>query len=317
MRPIPMYPNQDGFYTQKHFKTNSLNSLDVLRNQLEHQSNFETISYLETIRNVANALIYEIQAEQAHNPLFYANQFLNSMNNVEPIIPKLELSIPQLCLYTDTLEASTNGSTSGAPSSPESIVNSAEKVVLTPVKPVENQSESDHNNKGTKGAAAQSKFKNLYGLVTGKVIKSIIEYLRLVSQGKLQEIIESSQYYYIHQIISSYSDSQKEDFMTYLKGYYTRSESEKKNRGKGTALKFLEQDVTQGLILVELIQSFLERNNSDFQRYISDESNHKKQVSHVLSDEKNLNQLRNTFKEMQHSLEKKIPSLNPELNLSL
>lgn len=300
IRPIPVYSCDDGFYAQKFVKANNMASFPVMSNQFEGQNNFEKIAFLENLRNMATALIYNLQHEQINNPLFYANQFFNSLDHIQPIIPKLDLSkVQRDYLCNDAVETSTNVSSSLQPSSPESNLSPTDNKESVKQKESQSDSESDNSNKGPK--TAQSKFKNCYGLVMGKVIKSINEYFKLVCQSKT---VEGSQYYYIYQRLCGYSESQKDLFENYLKGYYTRDPSEKKNRGKTTATKFLEQDATQGLILVDIIQSFLESSNPDFQNYISSESNHKKQVSHVLSEEKNLTQLRNTFKEMQSSLEK-------------
>ncbi len=62
-------------------------------------------------------------------------------------------------------------------------------------------------------------------------------------------------------------DDQK-SFEDFLKEYHTQGLKMKRNCGKTTVYNCLANDVVNGIILVELIQSFLVSENPDFQSYI-------------------------------------------------
>lgn len=251
----------------------------VYAEKLRREEEIRTLNAQNNLNSMRDykpiALIPDLRMFQLYNELKQEDNKISVLNLKEP----------------DRFSASTEGETE---SSRESLVDSG----------------SEPSQKG--GKTVQSKFKNCYGLVVGRTIRSIKEYFRIKRQKKSQEIPENFRYYYIHRRIESLSDSETESFEKYIKKYHERSASEKKNRGKFMVQKYFEQDTANGLILVELVQEFLQSENADFQTYINNETKPKKQVSHVLSDEKNLTKLRETFKEMQFSLEKKSQNMKQE-----
>lgn len=289
-RTFPAYQNDDECHVKKFVKMNPMAYMPP--HFMESQSKFQTLALLENLRGLTNALIFQLQAQQhieefnTYNQSRYTQDIYNSLKDVAPIVPKIEDNHLS-CMYNDMQERNTNDSSNASPRSTE---NTIEKDTMIHVKN-EVVSGAEVNQKPAK--PAQSKFKNCYGLVVGRVIRSVKEYLRLIRQQKLKAMIVSSQFNYIHLRIGKFSQSETERFENYLKEYHTRSANIKKNRGKSTVYKYLEQDLSQGLILVDLVQSFLDNENSDFQTYICNETKPKKQVSHVLSDEKNVIQLRN------------------------
>ena len=165
------------------------------------------------------------------------------------------------------------------------------------VLPTEKQEPEEKEAKNT-----QSKYKNCYGLVAGRVIKSSKQYFKLKKNLESKvKIEENSRLYYIHIKMEQIND--KKSFEEFLKEYHTRSSKMKRNRGKTTVYNYLATDAENGIILAELIQSFLMSENPDFQSYISKGVKSKKQIGQTLSDEKNLTYLRKAFKEMQMDLE--------------
>lgn len=307
-RPFSVFKTDDDSHIQKYVKMNDMVYRLASPHLMETQSKLHTIALLENLRSVANALLFQLRAQQQMEELHsynsqtqYTQDIFNTLKDVAPIVPKIE-DQTHYSLYSETPENATNVSSNASPRSTENIINSTE--TMAPVKNEFVSQEREEVSPKQVTKPAQSKFKNCYGLVVGRVIRSVKEYLRLMRQQKLKGMIGSSQYNYIHQRIGHFSDSEFERFENYLKEYHTRSANIKKNRGKSTVYKYLEQDISQGLVLVELVQTFLENDNSDFQSYIRNETKPKKQVSHVLSDEKNVTQLRNAFKEMQYYLEK-------------
>lgn len=302
-RAFPVFQNDDDCHVKKYVKLNPLAYMPP--QMMESQSKFHTLALLENLRGLTNALIFQLQAQQhmeefnTYKQSRLTQEIFSSLKDVAPIIPKVEDN--QFSLYSDMQENTTNDSSNSSPRSTENLVNSNDKETMIHVKN-EVVSSVEVNQKPTK--PAQSKFKNCYGLVVGRVIRSVKEYFRLIRQQKLKGAIINSQFNYIHLRIGKFSQSETEHFENYLKEYHTRSANIKKNRGKSTVYKYLEQDISQGLILVDLVQTFLDNENADFRTYICNETKPKKQVSHVLSDEKNVTQLRNAFKEMQYYLEK-------------
>lgn len=160
--------------------------------------------------------------------------------------------------------------------------------------------------KGEKEAKnAQSKYKNCYGLVTGRVIKSSKEYIKLIKDKvSVVEIEENRRLHYIHISIGCINDHT--NFDNFLSEYHNRSDKIKRNRGKTTVFNYLANDVAHGITLVKLIKDFLVRENPDFQSYISKGVKAKKQIGETLSDEKNLKYLREAFEDMQKELEEKL-----------
>lgn len=158
---------------------------------------------------------------------------------------------------------------------------------------------NEHEQKSKSPKHQQSKYKNCYGLVTGRVIKSIKEYLNLRHQGLTEQISSSARLRYIHVRIGNIGNLKK--FESFLNKYHQRSLKLKRNRGKSTVYNYLSEDKINGLILVELIESFLRSENPDFVSYVSGS---KKQITQVLGNEDNLSYLREAFREMKFDIEK-------------
>lgn len=285
--------NQYEIYAQKHVKLNNSASLPAIPQPIEIQSSASSLAFLlEKVARVAEAYAAELRREEINkNAAIRIQNALNFLQDFKPIAPALDLRMAQLYSPVDLSATSTGGFS----------VLAEQEAVSSRV----NLSDSGSEPSQKSGKSVQSKFKNCYGLVVGRTIRSIKEYFRLIRQKKSNVVPENFRYGYIHDIIGKFSAQETESFENYIKKYHERKAEEKKNRGKSTVYRFLEQEIFNGLILVRIIQEFLQSENADFQSYVNNETKPKKQVSHVLSDEKNLAQLRDAFREMEFNLEKK------------
>lgn len=157
----------------------------------------------------------------------------------------------------------------------------------------------------TKATSLQSKWKNCYGLIMGRVIKSCKEYFRLVKQvTKSHDIVWNSRVSYIYRTLSSVRD--QESFEKYLKTYQIRESESKRRRGKTAMLEFLREGGKNGIILARLIQDFLTEENLDRQSYIKDLRKPKSQIVDILRNPVDLSQLREKFCEMEQTVQNDI-----------
>lgn len=216
---------------------------------------------------------------------------LKLLSSLEPIIPKLE---PQeVEFYNIKLELPIKYESDSSYFSPEN--HSIE---------IKNEIQiKGEETKISKEKSSQSRYKNSYGLVTARVIKTVQEYLRLIRcKSRSHEINSDPRFYYIHKRIEHLSDDKS--FEKFLSEYYARSSEMKKRRGKATVYDFLSKDVNNGLVLIELIQDFLEIGNADLQDYLLKGKKCKKNIIEVLGDETSLAYLREMFEEMKIKLQK-------------
>ena len=290
----------DEFYCKKIIKLNYSAFSPIIPKPIEMKTSASTLAFLlEHIAKAAGTYAAELRREEINNNLGLFHSALNFLQDFKPIAPAPDLGMARL--YNEFRQMDNNSLVDLCSTMTDSHSASAERETGSSRGSL-SDSGSEPSQKGAK--TVQSKFKNCYGLVIGRIIKSIKEYLRLYKRRKLQGISENYQYCYIYNKIGNFSDLEIESFENYINKYHQRSAEEKRNRGKSTVYKYLEQGGVNGLILVKIIQEFLQSDNADFQSYINNETKPKKQVSHVLSDEKNLTQLRDAFKEMEFNLEK-------------
>ena len=161
------------------------------------------------------------------------------------------------------------------------------------------QSNSLQKDQATSLKSAQSKFKNAYGLVLGRVIKSLREFLDL---NKQKDATQKHFYRlrYIGEFICKFEDL--EELRRYLDDFHQKNRGTTiRNRGKRTVMEFLRQNTGLGLMLLDIVIDFLSFENADFNDYVTG-SRQIKSIGKVLKDSKNLQQLRDTFKAMKDDL---------------
>ena len=151
----------------------------------------------------------------------------------------------------------------------------------------------------------QSKWKNCYCLILGRVVKSCKEYFRIMKRShSFDELVLNSRLYYIHRRLLSESDPKS--FQSYLQNYKNLEPKTKRKRGKNAMLQFLEEGEKNGVILAQLIQDFLTQENLDRHAYINDSRRPKSQIVGILCNPRDLSQLRDKFCEMEKIVEEKI-----------
>lgn len=158
---------------------------------------------------------------------------------------------------------------------------------------------------------SQSKFKNMYGLIVGRVIRSCREYLKL-DQNWLLAHNGKHPLAYIHNKVSEMKE--KDQFENYLASFHNKNKGTTRNRGKNITKSFLKEGKEFGLLLLDLVLDFLDENNRDFQIYLSDEPGNKKNIVTFFGDNENLHQLRFKFLEMKDEIirNRKILTLKEE-----
>lgn len=156
----------------------------------------------------------------------------------------------------------------------------------------------------SKKKTAQSKYKNIYGLVIGKVIKSINTFFQNCSDGNNEN---NERHIYISQELNYYFKHEKKDFQTYIQNF---SQYCQNKRNKSIARNFLCKDVTNGLILVNLIIQFLDKDNPDFMHYTNKTSKLKITTTTVLKNDDSFHHVKNFFLDIQKELKNKNPTFD-------
>lgn len=311
-----MYPHyfRDEPLLRKEVKLNNFTSFPVPAHPYEHQTNMLGLpsQNLLTFQEILKTSLLISEAQRQHD--LYSNaMMIHQRNLMNSLIPNLQSFKPLVIQprlidlvenYKEIPVEITRSTSTTQPVTPEKIELEDVKISaknwdipkLSEEKFVEN----------SRPKTVQSKFKNCYGLATGRVLKSIKECIKLMRKKGSEGINENSQFHYIYKVIGEFSEDELKTFEDYVKSYHTRKPEIKCNRGKSVVNDYFAQGGELGVTLVGLVMNFLEPSNQDLQSYIHNQTKQKTQVSQVLSNPKDLAQLRNAFKEMQDKIKKEM-----------